>query len=187
MITTLLALSLLQEAAPDNVYERLKKQNLFSPKLEKPPPPPPKREEKREEKKEEPPPPRKYPFEVAGIVFINATQSYEALIMDREWDDATFLKPGDALHGAKVEAIAADQVTVSINGESRPYRVGAHWEMFVEGRKGGGRVREEKSEEKKEEKKEEVAETKPASGDRPKREVSGGLLERWRKMKKENP
>lgn len=186
MIFTLLALALLQEpAAPDNVYERLKKQNLFSPKLEKPPPLKiEKKEEPKEIKKEEPPPPRMYPFEIAGIVFNTVTQQYEALVLDREWDDGTFLTAGGTLFGAKVETIAADRVTVAVNGETKDYRVGEGWKMLVEGRK-GGRAPEEKKEEKKEEKTEAVAETpKTGGGDKPKREVSGGLLERWRKMKK---
>lgn len=183
MISTLLMFALIQDA-PDGVYERLKKQNLFSPKIEKPPPPPVKKEEKKEEKPEPPPSPKMFPFEVAGIVFNNVTQAYEALIMDREWDDATYLKPGDALHGAKVETVMVDRLTVTVNGETKEYRLGGRWEMLVEGRKSSGRPREEKHEEKKEEKKEEVADSKPASGDKPKREVSGGLLDRWRKMKK---
>ena len=180
MISTLMALGmLLQDDTPADVYERLKKQNLFSPKLEKPKPVRVEREKPKDDGPKEPPPPKTFPFDVAGIVLDNKDQVYEALLYDREYDEAEWVRAGGTWHAAVVGEITENRVEVTVAGEKQTFRLGDEFEMLVEGRQGGrSKPRDEEKP-----KPEEVA-VKPADyAPKPATNKASGLLDKYRKAK----
>lgn len=180
MLGPLMALGMiLQDDTPADVYERLKKQNLFSPKLERPKPPPPE-PKVRDDKPAEPEKPKTFRFDVAGIVLHNADQVYEALLCDREYDEAKWMRVGDTWHEAKLTAITENTVEISVGDQPHAYRLGGEFEMLVEGRKGG------RSSSRREEEKPSapVAEEKPAdTTPTPTTNKASGLLDKFRKAK----
>lgn len=180
----LILLAMLQET-PEDIYKYLERRNIFSSKLEKPKPPPPERKP-REEKPVEPEKPKTFRFDVAGIVLHNADQVYEALVCDREYDEAKWMRAGDAWHEAKVMSVSEGAVEISVADQTHSFKLGNEFEMLVEGRKGGGRSspRREEEKPKPEEKPPEEAVVKPADeGEKPKVTGAKGLLDKYRKAK----
>jgi hypothetical protein len=172
MITALTLALMLQEAGQESIYKTLRDENLFSPEVKKPPPKRDPTEAAREEKPPPPAAPKKSVFDVAGIVLDPKRQAYEALLCDREWEEAGYYKSGDTFHGAIVEEVGENGVTIQLEGKSKRYGLGDTFEILVAGR-GSGRPSASRS----------------SSGSEPARTDSsagrssggGGLLDRFRR------
>lgn len=196
MMTTLMVLGLglsapqdtKKEEKKETVYERLKRRNLFAPKLKK-------RRTKDPTRKPIGPTPEKkpttFPFAVAGIVFNTETQAYEVLLYDEEYDEAEYMKPGDSMHECTVGVVEQDFVSISVKGKEKKYEVGDTFKMLVKNRK-SGRARSSSSRssssssERRRPRSGRGETTRGRDPDRPAKkdeEIKGGLLDRFRKLK----